>query len=55
MQCFLGDDNGVVSVAVNPTFSFGTEAGVVVGFALVVIAAAVGMIPVSISVNAFIM
>jgi hypothetical protein len=45
----------VVVVAVNPAFSFGTEAGVVVGCALEVIAAAVGMIPISIPVNASIM
>jgi hypothetical protein len=45
----------VVLVAVYAAFLFGTEAGVVVGFALEVIAAAVGMIPLSISVNASIM
>lgn len=55
LQCFLGDGNGVVMVAVNPAFSFGTEAGVVVGLSREVIAALVGLAPIAASVNASIM
>jgi hypothetical protein len=42
-------------VAVNPGFLFGTEAGVVVGLSLEVIAALVGLVPIVASVNASIM
>jgi hypothetical protein len=42
-------------VAVNPAFSFGTEAGVVVGLSREVIAALVGLAPIAASVNASIM